>query len=424
MTRLWLLSIVLLAFACSKAPEDEQGSVTPVEASVQSEGVPVITPTVRVATFNVSLFRDEDGALIEDMGHKGNPQIEAVAAIIRMVDPDIVVLNEFDYDADGVALALFQENYLYPEDEAKRYPYTMAFPSNTGVPSGVDFDGDGEAVMVPGSRAYGNDAFGYGIHPGQYAFAVLSRYPLEREAKRSFQTFKWHDMPDNLMPVDFYSEEAQAIFRLSSKNHVDIPVNIEGERVHLLLSHPTPPSFDGPEDRNGRRNHDELRLWADYIDPARGAYLRDDQGRAGGLEAGARFIILGDLNADPHDGDSYDRAINQLLDHEWVQATSPASAGAAQASLRQGGVNADHKGSPANDSGDFRDEGNGAIGNLRLDYVLPSKAGIVVEGSGIFWPREDEPSYEYVGPGFPPVSSDHHLVWVDMRIVPLTGEVE
>ena len=46
--------------------------------------------------------------------------------------------------------------------------------------------------------------------------------------------------------------------------------------MHLLVAHPTPPTFDGAEDRNGTRNHDEIRFWADYVRPARGHYMYDD----------------------------------------------------------------------------------------------------------------------------------------------------
>ena len=46
------------------------------------------------------------------------------------------------------------------------------------------------------------------------------------------------------------------------------------ETVHFLVSHPTPPVFDGPEDRNGPRNYDEIRFWADYS-PRTGGYIYD-----------------------------------------------------------------------------------------------------------------------------------------------------
>ena len=36
--------------------------------------------------------------------------------------------------------------------------------------------------------------------------------------------------------------------------------------VRCALHHPTPPVFDGPDDHNGTRNHDEIRFWSDYID--------------------------------------------------------------------------------------------------------------------------------------------------------------
>ena len=64
-------------------------------------------------------------------------------------------------------------------------------------------------------------------------------------------------------------EEELEVVRLSSKSHWDVPVKVGGHTVHVLASHPTPPTFDGEEDRNGRRNHDEIRFWADYVSPGK-----------------------------------------------------------------------------------------------------------------------------------------------------------
>ena len=66
-------------------------------------------------------------------------------------------------------------------------------------------------------------------------------------------------------PRDWYSPEVLRSLRLSSKSHWDLPVRIGRRTVHVLASHPTPPTFDGPEDRNGTRNHDEIRFWAEYV---------------------------------------------------------------------------------------------------------------------------------------------------------------
>jgi endonuclease/exonuclease/phosphatase family metal-dependent hydrolase len=175
--------------------------------------------------------------------------------------------------------------------------------------------------------------------------------------------------------------------------------------VHFLVSHPTPPVFDGPEDRNGRRNHDEIRLWSDYV-KGQADYLYDDRGVKGGLSSGAAFIVAGDLNADPHDGDSLDKAIMQLLENPMVQSGFvPESTGGGYWAEQQGGMNTQHAGNPLHDTGDFSDEN---VGNMRIDYVLPSQ-DLRVVASGVLWPKPGEPGAESV------TASDHRMVWVDIE---------
>ena len=187
---------------------------------------------------------------------------------------------------------------------------------------------------------------------------------------------------------------------------------IDGRTVHFLVSHPTPPVFDGPEDRNGTRNYDEIRFWADYILPARSAYIYDDNGVYGGLTPGEPFVIAGDQNSDPFDGDSIPGAAQQLLDHPQVNSKmTPTSLGAVEQSALQGGANLTHVGDPAYDTADFADS---TPGNLRADYVLPQKR-MRIAGSGVFWPLSSDPLFALVGL-FPFPSSDHRLVWVDAYV--------
>lgn len=382
---------------------------------------------VRFAVFNVFLNRMEEGALLADMAAGDNVQAQKVAEIIQRVAPDVLLLNEFDYDEAGEALRLFQENYLetsWNGAPAAVYPYVFIAPSNTGLHSGFDLNRDGAVVSEPGSREYGGDAFGYGEFPGKFAMAFLSKYPIAEEDVRTFQRFLWKDMPDAQLPdnletpepADWYSPEALEVFRLASKSYWDIPVVIDGSKVHVLASHPTPPGFDGEEDRNGKRNFDENRFWADYITPGAGDYIYDDAGKTGNLAAGVRFVVMGDLNADPNDG-SAPASIRQLLDAPTVaQAPAPRSRGGAVQAELQGGANAGHKGAPGEDTSDFNDDPETGVGNLRLDYVLFSKTGLAETASGVFWPAPDEPHYELVGPGFPVESSDHRLVWRDLVV--------
>ncbi|WP_289017504.1 endonuclease/exonuclease/phosphatase family protein [uncultured Ornithinimicrobium sp.] len=361
---------------------------------------------VRFATFNASLNRFNDGDLARDLSTGENLQAQNVAETIQRTRPDVVLINEFDYAAGNEDL--FRDNYLeVPQNgaEAIDYPYAYIAPSNTGIPSGVDLNGDG-AVGGP------DDAFGFGYFSGQYGMVVYSRYPIDADEVRTFQTFRWADMPGNLMPTEFYSPEAQEVLRLSSKSHWDVPVEIGNQTVHVLAAHPTPPTFDGPEDRNGRRNHDEIRFWADYVgSPKESAYIYDDEGERGGLKPGERFVVVGDYNADPRDGDSVNGAIDQLLDHPRVNTTvTPASEGGAEQAFLQGGVNLEHRGDPAFDTADFSEP----PGNLRVDYVLPSRS-LKIEDAGVFWPTSDDPLFRLVGT-FPFPTSDHRLVWVDVRL--------
>ena len=196
------------------------------------------------------------------------------------------------------------------------------------------------------------------------------------------------------------------VFRLSSKSHWDLPITINDRTVHFLVCHPTPPVFDREEDRNGKRNHDEIRLWADYINNDC-AWLYDDNGNKGGLASGENFVIAGDLNADPNDGDSTDNAIDQLLKHELIQSSPiPSSNGGKHYAEQEGQANLKQNGDPRHDTANF-DDAN--VGNVRIDYVLPSK-GLAITNQGVFWPAPGEEGNKLAG------ASDHRLVWIDVDL--------
>ena len=369
---------------------------------------------VRVATWNVSLYRAGPGQLAAEL-EAGSEQAEKIARVLAKVRPDVLLLNEIDHEPDDRAVRLLIDRYLTPA--GLRFPHHFAGPVNTGVPTGVDLDRDGVATTTPGTRGYGGDCRGYGVYPGQYGMALLSRFPLGRA--RTFRELLWRDVPGAVLPddpatpapADWYSPAALAVLPLSSKSHWDVPVEV-GIGLHVLASHPTPPVFDGPEDRNGLRNAAEIALWTSYISGE--GWMVDDQGARGGLGA-APFVVLGDLNNDLYDGDGRHAAIAALLDHPRVQRRlAPASPGGLQQAIAQGGSNPTHRGPPQADTLDLDNE---AIGNLRLDYVLPSQELQVVE-QGVFWPRADDPDFALVGLSPFPIS-DHRLVWVDVR-VPLT----
>ncbi|TWT90410.1 Endonuclease/Exonuclease/phosphatase family protein [Pseudobythopirellula maris] len=364
--------------------------------------------SLRVATYNVSCYRQSHGQLAADFSTPDDERGKKLAEVIQRVRPDVILLNEFDHDPEGKPLAKFLENYLGRSQaglDPIAYPHRFVAPTNTGEPTGADLDNDGRTDGPA-------DCYGFGRYPGQYGMAVLSRLPIEHESTRTFQKLRWRTMPDARRPMDpttgepFDSEEEWRAYRLPSKSMWDVVVRLSpGATMHFVCSHPTPPVFDGPEDRNGRRNADEIRLLADYLSPLASGYIADDRGRLGGLAEHAYFVVAGDLNADPLDGGGIRGAMDPLLKHPAVSAELvPRSEGAAESARRQEELNRDHRGDSAEDTADFGGDGHG---NLRVDYVLPSRRFKVV-GAGVFWPEPGEAGDEAI------TATDHRLVWVDL----------
>lgn len=299
---------------------------------------------------------------------RGDPQVAAVAEVIARADPDVLLLLGFDFDLDQLALTAFADLLA---GQAAPYPYRFALRPNTGMATGLDLDGNGRLGEA-------RDAQGFGLFSGAGGMALLSRLPIDGNAARDFSGLRWRDLPGNLMPSDM-SPEVAAIQRLSTTAHWEVPVLLPGgETLRLLAWHASPPVFDGPEDRNGRRNHDEAAFW-----------LRLIGGELPQARPTLSFVLLGDANLSPDSSEGRTGAITALLGHPALQGVGPVgAAGLATA--------------------DFSAEGG--PGNLRTDYVLPS-TGLRVTDTGVLWPEQGDPLLATVR-----TASRHRLVWVDLAI--------
>ncbi len=365
-------------------------------------------PTLRLATFNVAMGMSAEGELAQALQQQGYPRLRQLAEILQRVRPDILLLNEFDYDTAVDAASLLNDNYLSQSQNGQdpiHFAWQFRAPVNTGIDGGLDLDGTGK-TGEPG------DAWGFGHFPGQYGMLVLSRFPINVERSRTFQQFRWANLPEARRPVNpdgsrMYTDTIWQQLRLSSKSHWDVSIEVNGRRLHLLAFHPTPPVFDGAEDRNGLRNFDEIRFWVNYLAPEPALYLIDDQGRSGGLAPYQSFVIAGDFNADPLDGDSVEGAAAQLLAHPRINHECTAiSEGGREAAGQQTGINQQQQGDPASDTADFNDD---STGNLRLDFLLPGRE-LTVTGCGVFWPAADQPGHDLIE------VSDHRMVWLDIEL--------
>jgi endonuclease/exonuclease/phosphatase family metal-dependent hydrolase len=309
--------------------------------------------SLRIATYNAELSRDGPALLLRDI-LRGDPQVAAFTAALAAVDADVVALQGIDYDLEGRALDALAEATA---EAGAPYPHRFAAPPNAGRMTDLDLDGDGR-LGGPG------DAQGYGRFFGQGAMAILSRHPIAAEDARDFSDILWRDLPDALLPeagdgTPFPSAEAQAIQRLSTNGHWVVPIDHPSlGRVHLLTFHATPPVFDGPEDRNGKRNHDEVLFWRHFLEGAFGTVPED-------------FVIAGDANLDPARGDGRGTAMSALLAHPALQDPLP----------------------------DRPTVSFDQTGPMRVDYVLPA-ATWRVTAAGIH-PAD-------------PGASRHGIVWVDL----------
>jgi hypothetical protein len=235
----------------------------------------------------------------------------------------------------------------------------------------LDIDGNGRLGDA-------RDAHGYGRFAGDGGMAILSRFEIDTDHLRDFNEVLWADLGGAELPRDgdmpFFDAQVRANLRLSSDGHWIVPINLPDQSsVSIMAYSATPPVFDGPEDMNGLRNRDELRLWE--------ALLDGDFG-----DAPTSFVIAGNANLDPETGQG-DRA-------------------AMAAFLARSDITDPLAGLP---TADWGVEGPG---KLRVSYVLPSRDW-KVSGAGVYWPAPDDPLVGLLGDDSM-AAGPHRLVWVDI----------
>lgn len=378
-------------------------------------------------------------------------QIRNVAAIIQHNRPDILLLNEFNNDGYGSkeTMQLFQKNYLKHSQslnsvdgnemqEPIEYPYLESYSTNTGLKSGLDLNNNGKIDDSP------DDMFGFGYYHGHYAFGLMSKYELDKENTRTFQKFLWKDMKekDGITPVsiptitansqdkripvgmktgdNWFTNEEWNKIRLSSKNHVDVPIIINNKKIHLLISHPTPPAFDTITETNILRNRYEILFWKHYVENK--MFIYDDKGRFGGIDGlKEKFVIMGDLNADNFNSTNNPKTrigINELISSQFINKDyaigkwTPTSIGAKEDVMQNGQYRYNHE----------KPESRTSVFGLRVDWTLPSW-NLNIFNTGVFWAGKKEKGKllfndSRIGKhgNSKEISSDHRMVWITIHL--------
>ncbi|WP_226625597.1 endonuclease/exonuclease/phosphatase family protein [Alloyangia pacifica] len=262
------------------------------------------------------------------------PPLPGLLDEIVAADAGLLLLTDMDFDLGLAALA---ELAARLEERGVPYPHRLALRPNSGLASGADLDGDGR---LGGPR----DAEGYGEFTGQHGMALLSRWPVS--LVENYSELLWRDMPGNRrLPAD----PAADVQRLSSTGHWVLRLESPAGPLLLLCFAATPPVFDGPEDRNGRRNADEIALWTRYLDGALGP------------APDPPYLLIGNANLDPDEGEGLHGEMRALLADPRLQDPLPGEPTAHWQST----------------------------GPLRVSYLLPS-AGLRVAGAQVRPPREGQ----------------------------------
>lgn len=307
--------------------------------------------TLKIAFWNIDLYRKGPGIALRDILRQKNSDVKTVTTQINALNADIWVLSGLDYDAESKTVSALNQNLATP------YPHVLALRPNVGIPTGLDLDGNG---YTDGA----NDAQAYGFFPGQGGMAILSRLPINYEDNRNFSLFLWKDLPEAQLPP--LPESAKDILRLSSNGHYETSVLLEnGQKMQLLSWHASTPAFDGKDNRNGKRNHDENAFWLKLL-ASELAFPPPKK----------PFILIGQANIDPKKGEGDPSVINKLIFEADLQ-------------------------DPLAPFGETVDYGK-SVGPLRVAYILPSQDIKVIDAGHL-----------------PPIKGARHKpIWIKFSTTP------
>jgi hypothetical protein len=326
-----------------------------------------ISETLRLASYTAALERNAPGLFYRDIIHGKSSQIRAALRLIATIQPDILALQRFDWDAELRAARAFQ---AVLNAQGCEMPHLVAPRPNTGVASGVDIDGNGQ-IGRPG------DAQSYGTFAGQRGLLLLSRLPFNAQDSQDHSQVLWANVPQTRSPDP---PEIARVQRLAYVAMLQTSINWRQNSISLLTFHASPPVFDGPEDRNGRRNADEITYATALVD-----------------QLPKPLVLLANTNLDPIDGEGHNEVMSQLLAHPKLQDPKPASLGG------QAAPNTGHRGPARLDTVDWRDP---RPGNLRVNYILPSRDFALHDGA-VHWPANELPDLQ---------GNSHRLIWQDVSL--------
>lgn len=262
-----------------------------------------------------------------------NKQTVRAASIVKNLAPDLISINEMQYDKKDVptkglpGTGQNMKRFLAIIDPATTADWQYTFgEGNTGKKAIKQTDGNyAENPNAPASRALA-DQVNFGTFPGQYSTGFATKFPIKNRLINN--KIRWQDWDKSFPFANHALPDGTTLpptMSLFDKNFNDSEVDIGGKLIHFITYH-TVPAFDfgSASNTNVLRNQAQLEFLEWYLlgscEPANtNSQVKQCKRGIRPLTTADSFIAVGDLNVDYNSTSPGAAVIKRLLTNTRTQ---------------------------------------------------------------------------------------------------------
>ncbi len=231
-------------------------------------------------------------------------QTKAAIGVLKDLDGDLISINEMQYDKPDVPDATYHTTGLNVYRLAKLLGideyWTSFSEANTGENAKRK---QGKYILEPTEeeRLSHGDGVNFGMFPGQYSTALISRF--EVISRKVYRKIQWKDFNPDIDLSIFRTATGDKLpedIELFDKDFSDTLIKIGERELHVITYHTVPAfHFNNDSTPNYLRNRDQLAFLKWYITGRNRDRLAEL--KVYPLKEEATFVAMGDWNVDPQD---------------------------------------------------------------------------------------------------------------------------
>lgn len=239
---------------------------------------------------------------------QNTPQLNAVKKILKNYHPDILSINEMQYDLPGIPHGEFKSEGQNLKKLAKKiqldFAYNVFDQANTGNDAIPYKSGEYPLDFSDTRMRKKADQNNFGIFPGQYSTGALSN--LKIIEVKVYKKIIWKDFNPKVNLDKFAKANGKPLnpkIELFDKSFIHAVLETKDlKRLNLILLHTVPAyHFGNKRSPNYERNRDQLRFLEWYLSgdtDIQIANIKENGKEIIPLKKGARFVAVGDWNTD------------------------------------------------------------------------------------------------------------------------------